>query len=341
MVVPSDGIPLFITEKGLYKCTTTACTAFTLVNASYTSGGGSKYSDHQIAIGTDGLPIVVMGANVYKCSNVSCTAGTASTMSVAVNGWSSVAVPADGRPIIGYNAAGVPSAYKCANSSCTSGSGVSIYAGGDPAGSAITVIIAGDGLPVIAFGRDNYGVHVVHCGNAACNSGNTSTLMHSWFTGAAGVAWYTYISIDKGTDGFPILSYINGYSSCSNGLCQPYVYKCSNYQCTLGSEVSLGGTYMLNPSIRVATDGLPVVGINGWNANTQIAKVIKCGNNACSSGNVATAYRTSAQCGYVQSWGSAIGLNSSNIPYYHFTGMCSTGAYTGGFMVKCANTTCN
>ena len=97
---------------------------------------------------------------------------------------------------------------------------------------------------------------------------------------------------------------------------------------------------MLHPSIRVPSDGLPIVGINGWNANTQIAKVIKCGNNACSAGNTATTYLTQAQCGMTQSWGSAIGFNSSNIPYYSFTGSCNV-PWSGGWMVKCRNTTCN
>ena len=340
MVVPSDNIPLLITEKGIYKCTTAECTAFTLVNSTYTSY--YKKSDHQIAIGTDGLPIVVDVNKVYKCSNVSCTAGTESTMSVSVNTWASIAVPATGLPIIAYNAAGVPSVYKCANASCTSGTSAVIYPGGapDPAGASITVTIAGDGLPVVAFNRDNYGVQVVHCGNAGCTSGNTTALLHSWYTGTAGQAFQTLISIDKGTDGYPILSYINEYSSCSNGSCVPYVYKCSNYSCSAGTESSLGGTYMLHPSIRVPSDGLPIVGINGWNANTQIAKVIKCGNNACSSGNTTTAYLTKAQCGPVQSWGSAIGFNSSNIPYYSFTGSCNA-PWSGGWMVKCRNTTCN
>jgi len=341
MVVPSDGIPLFITVKGLYKCTTAACTAFTLVNTTYTSY--NKASDHQIAIGTDGLPIVVRdGGYVYKCSNVSCTAGTEYFTATAYT-WLGIAVPADGLPIIAYNSNGTVSAYKCATSSCSSGSAVSIYASQEgPAGAAVTVIIAGDGLPVIAFGRDNYGIQVIHCGNASCSSGNSSTLLHNWYNGTNGIAFYPYISIDKGTDGYPILAYVNSYNSCSaSGNCTPYIYKCSNYACTAGSEGSAGGTYMLNPSIRVATDGLPVIGINGWNANTQIAKVIKCGNNACSAGNTSTTYRTSAQCGYIQSWGSAIGLNSSNIPYYFFTGSCNTAPYTGGFMLKCANTTCN
>lgn len=196
--------------------------------------------------------------------------------------WTSTAVDADSIPVIAAFdiATSALRVTKCLNRSCagdnvsTLADGAGISAGDHPA-----VAIGRDGLPVISHGDFTVGaLRVTKCGNAACSSGNVSTLAdHPGEPGGANS------KIAIGADGLPIISH--------TGVSGLRVTKCGDAACsadnvsTFASDVPTDG---FQPSIAIGADGLPVISHRGAVGGFAALRVTKCGNPACSAGNVTT-----------------------------------------------------
>jgi hypothetical protein len=122
-------------------------------------------------------------------------------------------------------------------------------------------------------------LRVTKCGNGACTAGNVRTTVDD---PANDVGSYTSIAI--GGDGLPVISYLDYTAGALR------VTKCGNAACTAGNvrttvddPANSVGYYS---SIAIGVDGLPV--ISHQDVTAGVLRVTKCGNAACTAGNVST-----------------------------------------------------
>ena len=294
-----------------------------------------------IATGADGLPVIsyhdaTAGALKFiRCGNLACTAGnTAFTVddpAAVVGLYTSIAVPADGLPVISYHdsAGGALKVAKCGNAFCSFSTRTFVD---DPAvnvvGQGSSIALGPDGLPVISYNDTTAGtLKVVKCGNAACSNGNTITVVDD----PAGIlAQGTAIAI--GADGLPVVSYHDQTAGTLK------VAHCGNIACSAGNVVTtiddppapstVAGS---GSSIAVGADGLPVVSYREQFATTLSLKVAKCANAAC-TGNATVTFLSS-------DLGSSgdIAIGSDGLPTVTFY----SAGIAGLRVAKCGNASCS
>jgi hypothetical protein len=241
-----------------------------------------------IAIGADGLPIISHqggGIFVTHCGNAACSDFNQHTTldTDAGEGEPSIAIAPDRLPVISYGGP-VLRVTKCGNSTCTAGNvSTSVDDPASSVGYESSIAIGVDGLPVISHWERTRvprawpALRVTKCGNAACTSGNISTTVDA--LDDRGVGGYSSIAI--GTDGLPVISHQSGRAL--------RVTKCGNPACTadnVSTTVDGGGDVGWYTSIAIGADGLPV--ISHQNGTAWTLRVTKCGNAACTAGNVTT-----------------------------------------------------
>ncbi len=302
------------------------------------SGGVSKLYHPSIAIGTDGLPVISYldttnsDLKVAKCGNADCTSGNTLTTvdSAGSVGWDNdMTIGTDGLPVISYlDGTNVDlKVAKCGNASCSSGNTITTVDSTGNVGRETTITIGADGLPVISY-RDstNVDLKVAKCGNASCSSGNTITTVDS--TGNVGYG----PSIATGTDGLPVISYLDGTNVDLK------VAKCGNASCSSGNTIttvdstSTAGQFSI--SIAIAPDGLPV--ISYLDTTNDELKVAKCGNASCSSGNtITTVDSTGTVVGSEDV--SSIAIGSNGFPVVSYPENTNNDLK----IVKCGNANCS
>jgi hypothetical protein len=165
-----------------------------------------------------------------------------------VVGWfASMAIGADGRPVISYHdydASALKVAH-CGNAACSSGNTITTV--DDPenrVGEYTSIAIGADGVPVISYmDWTNYDLKVAHCGDVACSTATTTTA-----DSAGDMGWLTSIAV--GTDGLPVISYwASSY--------QLKVAHCGNAACTSGNTITTIGSASVDTiCIDVGADGL-------------------------------------------------------------------------------------
>jgi hypothetical protein len=251
-----------------------------------------------MAIGADGLPIIshhadTIGAlRVTHCGNAACTAGNVSTTvddePNHVGAEPSIAIGHDGLPIIAHLdlTASTLRVTKCGTVACTAGNvSTTVDAPGFRVGIGSSIAIGPGGLPVISHTELNATVtasalRVTRCGNPACTSGNVSTTVDAP-GGFAGVG--SRIAI--GADGLPVISHEN----VTAGVLR--VTKCGTPDCASGNAstdlVNRGVFSSLNSTMAIGADGLPVLAYHDGSALFALW-LIKCGNHACTAGNVSS-----------------------------------------------------
>ena len=300
-----------------------------IITSVVASGYGSGGNDlHDIAIGIDGLPLIAEQENnalvVIKCGNSSCTSGntktTVDSSSADIGRFPSIAIGTDGLPIISYYdlTNGDLEVVKCGNISCSSGNTITTVEATNDSGRGTSIAIGADGLPIISFGYfTDFNLKVVKCGNAACSSGNTISVVDG-VSGSVGLE----NSIAIGTDGLPIISY---YAVTGDDL---KVAKCNNASCSSSTLTTVDTGSGRYNRIAIAGDGLPVI---SYSVGSTL-RMTKCGNISCSSGNTTTDVDTSAASGartFI-----AIGIDGLPILAYMDT--------ANDFSVaKCNNATCS
>jgi len=170
-----------------------------------------------MAIGADGFAVIsyrdesASALRVAHCDNAPCTSATITTVDDSANSlgaFTSIAIGADGLPIISYHdgTAGALKVAHCNDASCA-GANELLTVVDDPAsdvGQDTAIAIGADNLPVISYvDFSAHGIRVVHCNDAAC-SGNDETVSMVDY-GAHEVGDETSIAI--GSDGVPVISY--------------------------------------------------------------------------------------------------------------------------------------
>lgn len=140
-----------------------------------------------------------------------------------------------------------------------------------------SITIGVDGLPVISYyDVTNGDLKVVHCGDAACSTGNTLTTLDT----VGNVGRYTAIAI--GADGLPVISY---QDHTNNDL---KVAHCENVTCTQYTLITVDSSNNVGEfsSITIGADGLPVISyLDRTDYNLMVAH---CGDAGCSTGNTLT-----------------------------------------------------
>lgn len=278
VAIGTDGLPLISYRDSTSfnlsaaHCGDEGCTSGNTFNQ--VIGGLGNWSD--VAIGTDGFPVIshMQSGNfsIAHCGNVTCSAGN--TQGSASGGASntgiqnSVAIGADGLPVVGVRDDGFTDLlfFRCGNVSCSSGNTFTNVDSSGNVGNWVSIAIGVDGLPIMSYyDAGNGNLKVLHCGDAACSSGNTTTPVDT----AGDVGAYTAIAI--GLDGKPIISYYD----VTNGNLR--VLQCGNAACSSGNDsvaLDSAGNVGQFTSIAIGTDGIPVVSYyDVTDANLKVARV--------------------------------------------------------------------
>ncbi len=134
--------------------------------------------------------------------------------------FSSLAIGTDGLPVVSYRdgTTGDLKVLHCGDASCVAGNVTTpVDTSADPLGYDTSIAIGADGFPVVSYfdGATN-DLKVLHCGNAACTSGNQAAALDT--PGNVG----RHTSIALGADGLPVVSY-NDASSGDLKLARPPV----------------------------------------------------------------------------------------------------------------------
>jgi hypothetical protein len=291
-----------------------------------------------IAIGADGLPVIAYlddtadALKVTHCGNIACSSGntitTVDNPANLVGAAASIAIGADGLPVIAYRdlTASALKVAHCGNVSCSAGNTLTTV--DDPAtggvASHMSLAIGTDGLPIVSY-QAGGALKVAHCGDAGCTAGNVLTVVED-LTNPVG----EYNSIAIGADGLPVISYVE---LNANDL---RVLHCGNVTCTAGNtaltvdSLNIVGT---QSSIAIGADGRPVIAYQD-NSLWSI-KVLRCGNAACSSGNTATTLDDIA--GFVTDPAVAIGADGLPVVAYRESTTAGTGALK---VAHCGNAGC-
>lgn len=269
----------------------------TVVNASHntitavdTAGGVGQYN--ALAIGADDLPVIAYfdatnrDLKVMKCGNAACTHGNTLTTVDSTNDagyYPSIAVPADGLPVISYEEG---SAFdikfvKCGNASCSSGNTLSTIDSPNNVAGRTSIAIGNDGYPVITYNDNSTSsLMVAKCSSATCASGVTITTVDSTIgTSADGISSIAVPS----SDGFPIISY---YDTASDNL---KVVKCGNASCSSGNTITTldsAGNTGADSFILAPPDDRPI--ISYWDVTNGDLKLARCADASCTSASLVT-----------------------------------------------------
>jgi len=286
-----------------------------------------NYAD--IIIGTDGLASIAIrgaagGPYLIKCHNMNCSDYTQSSALMGSNSGQdiSIAISSDGTPVMSHFAGTGQDLYvsKCGNLECTSGNTNTNVDSTGSVGQYTSMTIGKDGLPIIVYYDSGNGwFKAAKCGNAACSSGNTITVIET--SSSSGI----HNDITLGTDGLPVISYNFG----SDLL----VMKCGNDACSDGNtntSVDTGGTVAPYNSITISDDGYPIISYRD-ETNTAL-KVAKCNNHNCTSSTI-----TTIDSAGNNGWYTRIAIGNDGLPFIVYNDDTSEKVK----VVKCGNPACS
>jgi hypothetical protein len=268
---------------------------------------------------------------------VQAVGNTITTLDAAgnVGEFSSLAIGADGLPVISYHqrtsglTPGRLKVAKCGNAACTTGTITAVDTGVyDPdgplgvygVGRYTSITVGADGLPVIAYlDVANQDLKVAKCANAACTGTSTITTVDS-----AGDVGYS-ASIAVGADALPVIAYWDPVNSILK------VAKCLNADCTGGATISpLDPTIVpgTGTSIRIGADGLPLITYNDDIGGS--LRMVKCVQADCAEGSTFAVVELGAAAGRF----SSIAIGDDGLPVISYQGF-------GGLKVaKCFDAAC-
>jgi hypothetical protein len=296
IAIGHDGLPVVShwdnSAAGLRvtKCADVAC-AVAMASTIVDDPANNVGSYTSIAIGADGRPVIshldatASALRVTKCGNAQCTAFNDSYLvddpSNAVGQYTSIAIGADGLPVISYRdvTAGALRVAKCIDAACSPSVSHVVTTVHDPINSVgwySSIAVPPDGLPVIAHQDATAGALLVtKCSNGACTASTTAVVNPFGNEGS-------FASMPIGVDGFPVISHHN---ATFNTL---LVTKCANATCTTAATRTVdqpGYAVGSHTSLAIGADGLPIV---SHFSTTGRLRVTHCGNAACGAGNVST-----------------------------------------------------
>lgn len=294
IAIGSDGFPVVSYRDiaadalAVAHCGDAACSSGNTITTVDDPTGSSVGMHTSIVRPADGRPVIsyhdftAQSLKVARCANAACTgAATITTVddpSNSVGMFTSIAIGADGSPVISYYDATARAlkVAKCANAACTGAATISTV--DDPpaadVGTYTSIAIAADLLPVISYhDASAHTLKVAKCGNPACSAGTTITTVDGG-PGVGSVGSYTAIA--NGADALPIISYYDGTGSLK-------VAHCGNTACSGGNTITTvdnpANRVGLYTAIAIGADGRPVISYLDFSA--EALKVARCANIAC------------------------------------------------------------
>ena len=282
MALNADGNPVIahfesdLDDLRLYVCDDPACASGTDRKLADVGSGAVT----SVVVSADNNPVIAYvddfadNLMLYMCGDSACTFGTNRRIrnggGPAVGDFTSVALGADGNPIIahldtwndGTNISGLD-LYVCGDAACTFGTNQRLA---DNSGDTFRLVVGADGNPIIAHidtwndGTNISGLDLYVCGDAACTFGTNQELMD-----VDGIE----PSLVEDSDGNPIITY---YDEGEKDL---RMYACADRSCTTGASHSLDaqGDVGSNSSMAIGADGNPVVSY--YDADNQFLKVTR------------------------------------------------------------------
>ena len=273
IAIGSDGLPIVSfhddsTESlKVAHCEDISCTQATISTIDTLVGDGNLGAYTSIAIGQDGLALITYHSQdaadgkVLKaahCSDLACTAATISIVDATNDSgfWTSVAIGADGLPLISYKMDGGDAlrVAHCNDVLCQAATVSIIDVTVSPVGVASTSIaIGGDGLGLISYVRGSSVLAVAHCDDALCSTASVTLPGGNASEGT---------SIAIGSDGLGLIV----YAGVGGG---PRVRHCDDPACSTSSEElsQTAGAFGDGsfPSISIGPDGLGFISYR-WGA---------------------------------------------------------------------------
>lgn len=258
----------------LYDCNNVACTT-----------GSARILDDTInvnqylsmALRTDGRPFIVYydslsGLHVYDCDNVTCSSGQRRALPGGVPTGTSVAIRADGRPliVIGGNAGAATSVrvFDCNDVACSAG--VLRTLTPNTSRYPVSMVLRNDGRPFITMYGTTSTLTSFDCSDADCTSASFSVL-DAEVTDQGGavklrsngnllIAFGRYLSVDEA---------------------QVRLFDCTNAACTAGSNrlVIEGGNFGQAIALGLRSDGRPVLAF--YDELNQDLRLRICANPEC------------------------------------------------------------
>jgi hypothetical protein len=238
----------------------------------------------------------------------------------------SLALDASGNPVVSYFDATNTDlkVLHCGTPDCASGNMLTTPDTGFLAGEETSLVLDGSGNPVVAYlDAGNEDLKVLHCGDATCTSGNSTT---SPDTGGI-VGQDPSIALDA--SGNPVVSY---FDFTNRDL---KVLHCGDADCTSGNTIvapDTVGSVGRYTSLALDASGNPVVSY--YDDTDGFLKVLHCGSADCSSGNtIATPDASGTAGGF-----TSLRLDSSGNPVISYLSV----VYPQGYpkLLHCGDATC-
>jgi hypothetical protein len=214
---------------------------------------------------------------VLRCGNSTCTSGNSIVSpdtSGIVGQYTSLALDSLGHPVVAYfdSTNHALKLLHCGNTTCSSGNVINAP-DTNTVGTQTSLVLDGQGKPAVSYYAGH--LRVLRCGDVNCGSGNTTADPDT----VGPVGFHSAIAIAFG--GIPVVSY---YDQDGGDL---KVLRCGNTTCTSGNVINTpdtnGDVGEYTSSVQDPTTGVPVVSY--YDATNGNLKVLRCGNNTCSSGN--------------------------------------------------------
>jgi hypothetical protein len=205
--------------------------------------------------------------------------------------------------------------------------------------------IGTDGRPIISYyDVTNADLKVFKCGtgtvgsvpNNGCSNSNVGIgLTRSVVDSVGDVGKHSAIEVPP--DGLPVVAYLDATNNTLK------VAKCGNSACSNSNtltNVQVGaagsaGLFASSIAIAISADGLPII---VYRSNFDSARVVKCGNATCGSGNTFTDLPN----GFSGIGGELLSIAMSPVDGLAvITGNTSSGALGKLRLVKCGNAACS
>lgn len=305
----ADGFPIFsyydaTNSKLIFlKCADNTCVSGNTRQSIDTGSYGAAYSASSaytsIVKDSNGNPLIAYWVSnlqsylhAYSCNNAACSTGTATPLASSHAGiYPDITLNASNNPVIASNY-NIPTtvtnlvASACLNATCTTtatNTAISGYGDRGTYNSIVSGTTPGS-TPFIVFRSLSLDDLIgIKCTNETCTTSTGTTLDSNGNVGK-------YADAVLNNAGNPVISY---YDETNANL---KVIVCPNSACTGATPVTLesAGNVGSHASIAISVDGTPIISymelLSGTiNAPTSSnLKVMKCGNTACTSGNVST-----------------------------------------------------